>query len=58
MGDDFWDSIAPISEPLHFTSMQRDELDRRLEDMRQNPNDGSPWNEVKKRILENAPPLK
>jgi putative addiction module component (TIGR02574 family) len=49
--EDIWDSIAAIPQPLPLTEAQREELDRRLEDYRQHPEDGSPWEEVKKRIL-------
>jgi len=52
--EDLWDSIALMPEPPRLTVAQREELDRRLEDMRQNANDGSPWDEVKKRILGNS----
>ena len=49
--EDIWDSIAAAPQPLPLTQAQRDELDRRLEDYRKNPEDGSPWEEVKRRIL-------
>ncbi len=48
--EDIWDSIAARTQPLSLTQAQREELDRRLEDHRQHPEDGSPWEEVKKRI--------
>jgi len=51
MVEDIWDSIATMPEPLKLTVAQREELDRRLEDYRQNPHEGSPWEEVKQRIL-------
>jgi putative addiction module component (TIGR02574 family) len=51
MVEDIWDSIAAMPKPLPLTQAQRDELDRRLEDYHQNPDEGSPWEEVKKRIL-------
>lgn len=49
--EDIWDSIAAIPQPLPLTEAQRDELDRRLEHYREHPEDGSPWEEVKSRIL-------
>lgn len=49
--EDIWDSIAAIPQPLPLSEAQRGELDRRLEDYRQHPKDGSPWEEVKTRIL-------
>lgn len=48
---DIWDSIAQIPESLELTAAQRAELDRRLEAYRQDPTAGSPWSEVKARIL-------
>ena len=51
MVEDIWDSIVAMPKPLSLTQAQRDELDRRLEDYHQNPDEGSPWEEVKKRIL-------
>ena len=49
--EDIWDSIAVIPQPVPLTEAQRDELDRRLEDYRQHPEDGSTWDEVERRIL-------
>jgi putative addiction module component (TIGR02574 family) len=49
--EDIWDSIAAIPQPMPLTQAQREELDRRLEDYRQHPEDGSPWEKVKSRIL-------
>ncbi len=49
--EDIWDSIATIPERPSLTDAQRMELDRRLEAHNQDPNAGSPWEDVKKRIL-------
>lgn len=49
--EDIWDSIATVSEAVHITEKQKEELNRRLEAYHRNPNLGSPWNEVKKRII-------
>ena len=46
-----WDSIAEVPESLALTETQRAELDRRLADYKKNPDIGSPWPEVKARIL-------
>ena len=46
-----WDSIADVPEAVELTDAQRRELDERLEQFHQDPNAGSPWNEVKDRIL-------
>ena len=48
---DIWDSIAQVPDGLELTVEQRAELDRRLEAYRRDPNAGSPWSEVKARIL-------
>jgi putative addiction module component (TIGR02574 family) len=49
-----WDSIAEVPEALHLTPAQEAELDRRLESYRQDPTAGSPWPEVRARILKQA----
>jgi putative addiction module component (TIGR02574 family) len=46
-----WESIAEAPEALELTESQRAELDRRLDEYAQNPEAGSPWPEVKERIL-------
>ena len=50
LAEDLWDSIASAPEAVSLTKAQADELDRRLEDYRKNPQAGSPWDEVKRRI--------
>ena len=49
--EDIWDSIAKVPESVPLTTAQREELDRRLEDYHRNPKDGSPWEEVRSRVL-------
>lgn len=49
--EDIWDSIASVPQSVALTPAQREELDRRLEDYHQHPADGSPWEEVRNRIL-------
>lgn len=51
LAEDIWDSIAANPQPLTLTPAQRDELDRRLHDYREHPETGSPWEQVKNRIL-------
>ena len=46
---DIWDSIASVPEAVSLTDEQRDELDRRLAS-RDNPELGSPWEDVRKRL--------
>ncbi len=48
---DIWDSIAQVPDRLDLTETQRVELERRLEAYRRDPKVGSPWSEVKARIL-------
>jgi len=47
-----WDSIAEAPESVPITDAERAELDRRLDDYYANPAQGSPWAEVKARILQ------
>ena len=47
---DIWDTIATVPENLALSQSQQEELDRRLESYRQNPESGSSWDEVKERI--------
>jgi len=49
-----WDSIAEVPEELELTKAQEAELDRRLDAYREDPTVGSPWPEVKARILKRA----
>lgn len=46
-----WDSIAQVPDAVELSEAQRVELERRLEAYRRNPRAGSPWAEVKARIL-------
>ena len=52
--EDIWDTIASEPEPIVLTPGQREELDRRLEDYRQNQTAGSPWDDVRERILKSG----
>ncbi|HUT58453.1 MAG TPA: addiction module protein [Phycisphaerae bacterium] len=47
---DIWDSIAAVPEAVELTEAQKQELDRRLEALKDNPQSGSPWDVVKTRI--------
>ena len=49
--ENIWDSIAAVPEALPLTDAQRAQLDSRLEDFQKYPERGSPWEEVKARIL-------
>lgn len=50
LAEDLWDSISEQQEELPLTEAQQQELDRRLENYKQNPAKGSSWEEVKKRL--------
>lgn len=49
--EDIWDSIASQGGSLPLSAKQKDELDRRLAAYEANPDSGSPWLEVKARIV-------
>jgi len=49
--EDVWDSVAAVPKAISLTDKQKIELDRRLVAYHNNPSAGSPWKEVKKRIL-------
>lgn len=50
--EELWDSLDPSDLPL--TTAQRDELDRRLEEMESDPGAGIPWEQVFQRIRDQA----
>ncbi|MFC1764965.1 addiction module protein [Planctomycetota bacterium] len=52
--EDIWDSIMEVPEAVSLTDTQKRELDNRLESYHKNPNEGSPWEEVRKRIQKSA----
>jgi putative addiction module component (TIGR02574 family) len=49
-----WDSIAAEPENLPLTEAQRLELERRLVEDREDPDDVVPWDEVKAQMLARA----
>ena len=49
-----WDSIAAVPEQLELSDAEREELDRRWEAFERDPSAGSPWSEVRARILRNG----
>jgi putative addiction module component (TIGR02574 family) len=51
MVEEIWDSIADDQASVEVTSAQKDELDRRLDAYHASPDEGSSWQEVKRRIL-------
>ncbi len=48
---EIWESIAETPEAIHLTPETRRLLADRLEAYRKNPDKGSPWAEVKARLL-------
>jgi putative addiction module component (TIGR02574 family) len=49
---EIWDSIAAVPEQVEISPELQQLLEARLADYRANPDAGSPWSEVKARILE------
>jgi putative addiction module component (TIGR02574 family) len=45
-----WESMAATAERLPLPRAHREELDRRLQDLEQNPGDDSSWAEVRSRM--------
>ena len=52
--EDIWDSIAELLEAVILTDDQKRELDKRLDAYHLNPNEGSPWEQVRQRIQKRA----
>ncbi len=51
LAEDIWDSLVEIPRPIALTEEQRDELDRRLDDYRQYPDNSIAWDSLKGLIL-------
>ncbi len=49
--EEIWDGIAADDESLELTQAQKDELDRRIEADKNNPNEGRTWEEIKAESL-------
>jgi putative addiction module component (TIGR02574 family) len=54
LAEDIWDSIAAVPEALPLTDAERQALNRRLELYQQNPDEGIPWDELKKKVRKSA----
>ena len=48
--EDIWNSIVEVPEKLELTEEDKRLIDERLRSRKQNPNAGSPWEEVFDRI--------
>ena len=49
--EDVWDSITIVPEEVCLSAEQKKELDKRLVSYHKNPEAGSPWAEIKQKIL-------
>lgn len=49
--EDIWDTIAAHPEALRVSEELGMELDRRVENYRQDPNSGSSWSDARARIV-------
>lgn len=49
--EDIWDTIAFETESIELTENEKKIIDERLEAYHKNPDEGSPWDEVYKRIV-------
>lgn len=47
---DIWDSIAELPDTFTLNQEQKDEIDRRIERLDQNPQSGISWESLKTRI--------
>ena len=52
--EELWDSLAEKPEAVPLTNPQREELDRRLDDLEQSGPVGIPWDEVLQQIRARA----
>jgi putative addiction module component (TIGR02574 family) len=48
--EQLWDSLSKTPEAIPLTKAQREELDRRLDDLEQDGHEGIPWEEVLRQI--------
>ncbi len=49
--EDIWDTIAVEADSVELTEVEKRIIDERLEAYHKNPDLGSPWGEVFKRIV-------
>ncbi|MDA2930031.1 addiction module protein [Acidobacteria bacterium AH-259-O06] len=50
--EELWESLRQVPEAIPFTDSQRQELDRRLDELDRGETQTVPWDEVKKRLLD------
>jgi putative addiction module component (TIGR02574 family) len=46
-----WDTIVEVPDEVGLTDSQKAEIDRRLDAYHRSPEEGSPWDMVRERIL-------
>jgi len=51
LAEDIWDTIAVKADSVELTEKEKKIIDERLEVYHQNPDSGSPWDDVFKRIV-------
>ena len=52
LAQQIWESVVDHPEALTITPAQRDELERRWRAFEQHPDEGEPWEDVKKSLLD------
>lgn len=52
LAEDLWDSLSDAPEVLELTEAQRDELDRRLQAHRADPEAAISWETLRQELLE------
>ena len=50
IAQEIWDSVAADEEGVPVTQAQKDELDRRLDDLARNPDAGRSWEEFRSEL--------
>ncbi|HLW79774.1 MAG TPA: addiction module protein [Terriglobia bacterium] len=53
--EELWDSLSTTPEAIPLTNAQREELDRRLDELDREGPTGIPWEEVLRRIRTRTP---
>ena len=53
--EELWDSLSATPEAIPLTNAQREELDRRLDELDRDGPVGIPWQEVLRRIRSRTP---
>ena len=49
--EDIWDTVTAETESIQLTKEEKEVIDERLDAYHENPNLGSPWEDVYKRII-------